>query len=71
MPSPKVSDPELPVTEQQLMHRLYRRVGPMQRQLSCDRDPSSELTKQHAFHFHCISRWLKTRHGKLASCSDV
>lgn len=34
------------------------------------------LTNQHAFHFHCISRWLKTRHGEclpengVETCTD-
>jgi RING-box protein 1 len=28
---------------------------------TCTRLYTDFLNKQHAFHFHCISRWLKTR----------
>jgi hypothetical protein len=47
---------------------MHRRVGPVQRTYPTILASAHEFTltieaatKQHAFHFHCISRWLKTR----------
>jgi RING-box protein 1 len=40
-------------------------VGNLQREFKSEPIPQPEtyadFAKQHAFHFHCISRWLKTR----------
>lgn len=55
--------------------RMHRRLGSMQRGYSSLSPPCQSATSdpslffsfallnvvQHAFHFHCISRWLKTR----------
>jgi len=44
--------------------RMHSSLGHLQREhYLFDRDSSlcSLMMLQHAFHFHCISRWLKTR----------
>ncbi len=47
--------------------RMYRRMGYLQRQSHRREERRlwcvELIVAQHAFHFHCISRWLKTRHG--------